>query len=324
MGQQCCVSAIAVGNLYLSSHILCMKDCALVQVTVRTGSGNHTSQHLQPLVLLMYAGHTRVSMTPTVTSVAWVVSLVAFVALWTLAPSVIYLQSMQRHAADGGSADPFATLSAQAALQHSRRMRGHGPSSLMQDSSEPTAAAPGTIPDCRRLQQPQLASSEQHHMTESGQSSTPAQRDAHLHPAEQQSQLQHAQQQQQQQQQYSDEQQAASTEQPAALDPIHGLPVDLVKQLGPVDIVYMWVNGSDPVLARELQHFEARQHKEAADVPAYSAAGLLAKDNNPVRHSRFDSDRDELRYSLRSLEMYMPWFNHVYILTNGQVREWHG
>jgi hypothetical protein len=249
-------------------------------------------------------------------SVAWVVSLVAFVALWTLAPSIIYLQSMQRHAAEGGSADPFAT---QAALQHSRRMRGHGPPSLSQDSSESTAAAPGTIPDCQRLQQAQLARDEQHLTTESGQASTPAQRDAHLNAAEEQSQLQHAQQPpQQQQQQYSYEQQVVATEQPAALDPIHGLPGDLVKQLGPVDIVYMWVNGSDPVLAQELQDFEASQHKQAADAPSPEAQWLV-KDNNPVRQSRFDSDRDELRYSLRSLEMYMPWFNKVYIITNGQV-----
>jgi hypothetical protein len=244
-------------------------------------------------------------MAPTVMSVAWVVSLVAFIALWTLAHSVIYLQSMQRHAADGDSADPFATLSAQAALQHSRRMWGHGSPALMQGSSGPTAAASGTVPDCRRLQQPQLASSD-HHMTESGQASTPAQRDAHLNAAEQQIQLQHTQQppqQQQHQQQYSDEQQAASAEQPAALDPIHGLPADLVKQLGPVDVVYMWVNGSHPVLAQELQELDARLRKHTAD----------------VRQSRFDSGRDELRYSLRSLEMYMPWYNHLYILTNGQV-----
>lgn len=37
--------------------------------------------------------------------------------------------------------------------------------------------------------------------------------------------------------------------------------------------------------------------------------------------SRF-SDKDELRYSLRSLEMYAPWIRHVYIVTNGQIPSW--
>jgi hypothetical protein len=40
-----------------------------------------------------------------------------------------------------------------------------------------------------------------------------------------------------------------------------------------------------------------------------------------LKAARFDAGRDELRYSLRSLEMYMPWFRHVYIVTNGQVRD---
>ena len=27
---------------------------------------------------------------------------------------------------------------------------------------------------------------------------------------------------------------------------------------------------------------------------------------------------DQLKYSLRSVEMYIPWARHVYIVTNGQ------
>ena len=29
-------------------------------------------------------------------------------------------------------------------------------------------------------------------------------------------------------------------------------------------------------------------------------------------------DMDQLKYSLRSLELYIPWARHVYIVTNGQ------
>lgn len=90
------------------------------------------------------------------------------------------------------------------------------------------------------------------------------------------------------------------------LNPMHGLPAELVQQLGRVDVVYLVVNGSDPLLAQELRDFGRSVHTFQAD--------------NPLRPSRFDAGRDELRYSLRSLEMYLPWFRHVYIVTNGQVR----
>ena len=32
--------------------------------------------------------------------------------------------------------------------------------------------------------------------------------------------------------------------------------------------------------------------------------------------------KQELRYSLRSLEMFAPWIRHVYIVTNGQIPYW--
>ena len=116
----------------------------------------------------------------------------------------------------------------------------------------------------------------------------------------------------QQQQQW----QLGAPSQTAPLDPLHGLPSDLIQRLGPIDVVYTWVNGSDPVLTRELQDFEARQQGDSAANPSGSA---WVGREGPVSQSRFDADRDELRYSLRSLEMYMPWFNKVWIVTNGQA-----
>ncbi|XP_014476159.1 PREDICTED: N-acetylglucosamine-1-phosphotransferase subunits alpha/beta [Dinoponera quadriceps] len=70
----------------------------------------------------------------------------------------------------------------------------------------------------------------------------------------------------------------------------------------PIDVVYTWVNGSDPLFLESL-----RRHIPV--VPLSAAA------------SRFN-DKDELRYSLRSLEMYAPWVRHVYIVTNGQIPSW--
>ncbi|XP_018406670.1 PREDICTED: N-acetylglucosamine-1-phosphotransferase subunits alpha/beta [Cyphomyrmex costatus] len=70
----------------------------------------------------------------------------------------------------------------------------------------------------------------------------------------------------------------------------------------PIDVVYTWVNGSDPMFLESLQ-----KHVSIMDLSAVA--------------SRF-SDKDELRYSLRSLEMYAPWVRHVYIVTNGQIPSW--
>lgn len=77
----------------------------------------------------------------------------------------------------------------------------------------------------------------------------------------------------------------------------------------PVDVVYTWVDGSDPTWA-------ARYSRTLAEVQGESAVSRLA-----TNASRFLS-RDELKYSLRSLEMYADWVNHVYLVTDGQVPRW--
>ncbi|XP_074026778.1 N-acetylglucosamine-1-phosphate transferase subunits alpha and beta isoform X1 [Leptinotarsa decemlineata] len=71
-----------------------------------------------------------------------------------------------------------------------------------------------------------------------------------------------------------------------------------------VDVVYTWVNGSDPVFLQNLENY----------IEAES-------DLYDVSKQRFD-DKEELKFSLRSLEKYAPWVNHVYIVTNGQIPSW--
>ncbi|WP_404351016.1 stealth family protein [Phycicoccus jejuensis] len=78
----------------------------------------------------------------------------------------------------------------------------------------------------------------------------------------------------------------------------------------PVDVVYTWVDGSDPAwLERKARTLEAR---------GGDAGELHALATNP---SRFVS-RDELRFSMRSLDMYADWVRHVYLVTDDQVPEW--
>jgi hypothetical protein len=83
----------------------------------------------------------------------------------------------------------------------------------------------------------------------------------------------------------------------------HQLDIDF-----PIDLVYTWVDGNDPA-------WQERKTK------AYASAGHGTLHEFAVNDSRFTS-RDELRYSLRSLDMYAGWVRTVYLVTDDQVPEW--
>ncbi|MBB1260567.1 stealth family protein [Streptomyces alkaliterrae] len=75
----------------------------------------------------------------------------------------------------------------------------------------------------------------------------------------------------------------------------------------PIDIVYTWVDGDDPELRRVRDSYREQQG--------------LAIASRETGASRYIS-RDELKYSLRSLEMYGDFVRHVYIVTDGQTPSW--
>ncbi|MBX9924358.1 MAG: stealth family protein [Rhabdochlamydiaceae bacterium] len=77
----------------------------------------------------------------------------------------------------------------------------------------------------------------------------------------------------------------------------------------PVDIVYLWVDGNDPEWIGCKKHYEQQEHMYIP--PAQEAC----QDN------RF-WDHEELRYSLRSLIKFAPFFNHIYIITMNQRPKW--
>ena len=127
----------------------------------------------------------------------------------------------------------------------------------------------------------------------------------------------------------------------SAVDNIGGRSFD--KELCPdaVDVVYTWVNGSDPELealltkmrptpsASPSASFSETPKVRATASPSCNAsavgsAGAAANASHLVGDSisgmnRY-RDNDELRYSLRSLEKYAPWIRRIFIVTNGQVR----
>ncbi len=76
----------------------------------------------------------------------------------------------------------------------------------------------------------------------------------------------------------------------------------------PIDVVYTWVDGNDrawnekrKARAQEIGH---KLHKFA---------------NSQARYI----NRDELRYSLRSLYYYAPWVRRIFLVTDNQIPKWY-
>jgi hypothetical protein len=74
----------------------------------------------------------------------------------------------------------------------------------------------------------------------------------------------------------------------------------------PIDVVYTWVNGADPVWQETRRRYATQASPHLPD----QVATHLYRDN------------DELRFSLRSLAAFTPWVRQVYLVTNGQVPSW--
>jgi hypothetical protein len=80
----------------------------------------------------------------------------------------------------------------------------------------------------------------------------------------------------------------------------------------PIDAVYTWVDGGDPAW---------RERRDQALRSGRTGRTDVRLSEMATTEARFTS-RDELRYSLRSLLMYAPWINRVWIVTDGQTPEW--
>jgi len=77
----------------------------------------------------------------------------------------------------------------------------------------------------------------------------------------------------------------------------------------PIDFVYTWVNGSDLDFVASINSY-----KEVDVDDSFK--------NERLSNNRY-ADFDQIKYSLRSVERFAPWVNHIYIVTNGhQVPSW--
>lgn len=83
---------------------------------------------------------------------------------------------------------------------------------------------------------------------------------------------------------------------------------DVGEPMEPIDAVYTWVDGSDERWAIEKSM-------------AWSQTNQTGLNRFSANNERYRS-RDELLYSLRSLDYFAPWINHVYVVTAGQIPKW--
>lgn len=75
----------------------------------------------------------------------------------------------------------------------------------------------------------------------------------------------------------------------------------------PIDAVWTWVDDTDPAWQQRLESARLSRGIELTD-----------RGNGAERYR----NRDELRYSMRSVAMYAPWIRHHYLVTDDQVPGW--
>lgn len=73
-----------------------------------------------------------------------------------------------------------------------------------------------------------------------------------------------------------------------------------------IDLVYLWVDGNDPAWQAKRQ----------------SVTGCTFDNKSPVDCKGRYVENQELKYSLRSIQMYAPWVRRIFIVTDRQTPEW--
>ena len=72
-----------------------------------------------------------------------------------------------------------------------------------------------------------------------------------------------------------------------------------------IDLVYLWVNGSDPAWLAKKNAFIGN-----------------SQENTSINCKGRHASNDELKYSLRSVEKYAPWVRKIFIVTDEQTPDW--
>ena len=96
----------------------------------------------------------------------------------------------------------------------------------------------------------------------------------------------------------------------------------------PIDVVYTWVNGTDPVWLKKMHHWRGLLHQPEVvetEVGNATVGNVTANETSAEEDTHSLNryrDSNELKFSLRSLQMYAPWIHKIYIVTDNQVPNW--
>lgn len=106
-----------------------------------------------------------------------------------------------------------------------------------------------------------------------------------------------------------------------------------------IDVVYTWVNGSDPVWRKKKDYWVHRSsgssetalgnstlpsNTTTADNSSSTDSGSSGGgdgEDDTMSQNRY-RDSEELRFSLRSLMKNAPWIRHIYLVTDNQIPYW--
>ena len=133
-------------------------------------------------------------------------------------------------------------------------------------------------------------------------------------------------------------------------DNIGGVNVEGSLAYGPIDVVYTWVNGSDPEWKQKKKYWRiihGLDHIGEFSNTTYEPSSMGAFNNveistnhsfanstfaNISNNSSFNTsynddgnryrDSDELRYSIRSIVKNAPWVRRIYLVTDNQIPNW--
>jgi hypothetical protein len=89
----------------------------------------------------------------------------------------------------------------------------------------------------------------------------------------------------------------------------------------PIDVVYTWVNGSDPRWLMKMKHWKETLRSSSSVQSNETELNATNSESDAHSANRY-RDSNELMYSMRSLEMYAPWIRQIFLVTDNQVPKW--
>ncbi|KAJ6254938.1 hypothetical protein M0813_11988 [Anaeramoeba flamelloides] len=89
-----------------------------------------------------------------------------------------------------------------------------------------------------------------------------------------------------------------------------------------IDLVTMWVNGSDPIFQKEMIN-ELEKFKNCKQNCRYAnKENWCCPSTEKKEISKRYFDLGELKYLLRSVDQFAPWIRKIFIVTNNQIPNW--